>query len=181
MSIFTVASRYAKSLLDLAQEQGQLDTVKGDIDGVISVLKSNHELLAVLKNPIISGDKKRQILASLFEGKISPVILSFFYILVNKGRADILLEIAQEFVREYNEVKGVVNASVTSAAALSAANLAELQKTIAAEVKAEITLKNIVDPTLIGGFVVRVGDRQIDASIAGKLNKLEKHFATQAV
>ena len=181
MSIFTVASRYAKSLLDLAQEQGQLDTVKGDIDGVISVLKSNHELLAVLKNPIISGDKKRQILASLFEGKISPVILSFFYILVNKGRADILLEIAQEFVREYNEVKGVVNASVTSAAALSAANLAELQKTIAAEVKAEITLKNIVDPTLIGGFVVRVGDRQIDASIAGKLNKLEKHFAAQGV
>ncbi len=181
MSIFTVASRYAKSLLDLAEEQGQLDAVKGDIEGVVSVLKSNTELLAILKNPIIKGDKKRNILAAIFEGKISPIILSFFYILVNKGRAAILLDIAQEFVREYNEAKGIVKASVTSATALSEANLADLQKIITEEIKAEVILKNIVDPSLIGGFMVRVGDRQIDASIAGKLNKLEKHFAAQGV
>ncbi len=181
MSIFTVASRYAKSLLDLAEEQGQLDAVKGDIEGVVSVLKSNTELLAILKNPIIKGDKKRNILAAIFEGKISPIILSFFYILVNKGRAAILLDIAQEFVREYNEAKGIVKASVTSATALSEVNLADLQKIITEEIKAEVILKNIVDPSLIGGFMVRVGDRQIDASIAGKLNKLEKHFAAQGV
>lgn len=181
MSIFTVASRYAKSLLDLAQEQGQLEAVKGDIESVISVLKSNSELLAVLKNPIISGDKKRNILASIFEGKLNPVIVSFFYILVSKGRAAILLDIAQEFVREYHEVKGIVNASVTSAAPLSEVNLAELKKTIAEEIKAEVILKNIVDPSLIGGFIVRVGDRQIDTSIAGRLNKLEQHFAVQGI
>lgn len=181
MSIFKVASRYAKSLLDLAQEQGQLDAVKKDMESVVSVLKSNSELLAILKNPIISGDKKRNILAAIFEGKISPTIVSFFYILVNKGRAAILLDIAQEFVREYNEAKGIVKASVTSATALSDTNLAELQQIITGEIKAEVILKNIVDPSLIGGFVVRVGDRQIDASIAGKLNKLEKHFAAQGV
>ncbi len=181
MSIFTVASRYAKSLLDLAQDQGQLDAVKKDLENVISVLKSNSELLAILKNPIIKGDKKRTILAAIFEGKINPIILSFFYILVNKGRAAILLDIAQEFVREYNEAKGIVKASVTSATALSEANLADLQKIITEEIKAEVVLKNIVDPSLIGGFMVRVGDRQIDASIAGKLNKLEKHFAAQGV
>ncbi|RZF58179.1 F0F1 ATP synthase subunit delta [Sphingobacterium corticibacterium] len=181
MSIFTVASRYAKSLLDLAEEQGQLDAVKGDIEGVVSVLKSNTELLAILKNPIIKGDKKRNILAAIFEGNLNPIILSFFYILVNKGRAAILLDIAQEFVREYNETKGIVKASVTSATALSEANLADLQKIITEEIKAEVILKNTIDPALIGGFVVRVGDRQIDASIAGKLNKLEKHFAAQGV
>lgn len=181
MSIFTVASRYAKSLLDLAQDQGQLDAVKKDLENVISVLKSNSELLAILKNPIIKGDKQRTILAAIFEGKINPIILSFFYILVNKGRAAILLDIAQEFVREYNEAKGIVKASVTSATALSEANLADLQKIITEEIKAEVVLKNIVDPSLIGGFMVRVGDRQIDASIAGKLNKLEKHFAAQGV
>ena len=181
MSIFTVASRYAKSLLDLAQEQGQLDTVKGDIDGVIAVLQSNKELLAILKNPIIAVDKKRQILSAIFDGKINATILSFFSILVNKGRADILLDIALQFVQLYNETKGVLKASVTSAVALSAANLASLQQTIAEEVKAEVILKNIVDPALIGGFVVRVGDRQMDASIAGRLSKLEKHFATQAI
>jgi F-type H+-transporting ATPase subunit delta len=145
------------------------------------VLRSNSELLAILKNPIIKGDKKRNILAAIFEKNINPIILSFFYILVNKGRAAILLDIAQEFVREYNEAKGIVNASVTSATALSEVNLAELQKIIADEIKAEVILNNIVDPSLIGGFVVRVSDRQIDASIAGKLNKLEKHFAVQGI
>ena len=181
MSIFTVASRYAKSLIDLAQEQNSLEAVKQDIEAGIVVLKSNSQLLAVLKNPIISGDKKNQVLNALFNGKISPVIVSFFTILVNKGRAAILLDIAQEFVREYNEVKGIVHATVTAAAPLSEANQTALQKQIAAEIKAEVVLKNIVNPTLIGGFVVRVGDRQVDASITGKLNKLEKHFVNQGV
>ncbi|MFD1768385.1 F0F1 ATP synthase subunit delta [Sphingobacterium suaedae] len=181
MSIFTVASRYAKSLLELAREQGNVDVVKTDIDQLIAVLKSNSDLLRVLKNPIISVDKKQNILTSLFEGKINPLILSFFGILVRKGRANILLEIAQEFVREYNEVKGIVKASVVSATALSEQNLQALASKIAQEINAQVVLTNTVDTSLIGGFVVRVGDRQIDASIAGKLNKLEKYFVSQAV
>lgn len=182
MSIFTVASRYAKSLIELSKEQGNLDIVKTDIDGVIAVLKSNTELQAVLKNPILSGDKKLNVLNALFGGKVNPLILSFFWNLSKKkGRAAIILDIALEFVREYNEVKGIVKATVTSASSLSDANLSALQTQIAEQIKAQVILKNVVDPSLIGGFVVRVGDRQIDASIAGKLNKLEKHFANQGV
>lgn len=181
MSIFTVASRYAKSLIELSKEQGNLDIVKTDIDGVIAVLRSNTELQAVLKNPILSGDKKLNVLNALFGGKVNPLILSFFGILAKKGRAAIILDIALEFVREYNEVKGIVKATVTSASSLSDANLSALQTQIAEQIKAQVILKNVVDPSLIGGFVVRVGDRQIDASIAGKLNKLEKHFANQGI
>ncbi len=181
MSIFTVASRYAKSLLDLSKEQGNLDTVKTDIDGIIALLKSNTELQAVLKNPIINTDKKIDVLKAILEGKVNPLIIAFFQILVNKGRAAIILEIAQEFVREYNVVNGIVKATVTSASPLSAENIAVLESKIASELNAKVLLTNLVDASLIGGFVVRVGDRQVDASIAGKLNKLEKHFATQGV
>jgi|SRR5690606_21070013 len=179
MSIFTVASRYAKSLLDLSKEQGKVDTVKDDIDQVIAILKENSELQKVLKNPIIKTDKKQAILAGIFEGKVNPLILSFFGILVAKGRANILFEIATEFVRNYNELKGIVNATVISASALSDKNISELQKTIAEDINSQVILTNEVDPTLIGGIVVRIGDRQIDASIAGRLNKLEKHFLNQ--
>lgn len=84
MSIFTVASRYAKSLIELSKEQGNLDIVKTDIDGVIAVLKSNTELQAVLKNPILSGDKKLNVLNALFGGKVNPLILSFFWNLSKK-------------------------------------------------------------------------------------------------
>lgn len=181
MSVFTVASRYAKSLIDLSQEQGNLDAVKTDMEQFIGVLKQNPELAAVLKNPIMKQDKKKNILAALFDGKIQPSISAFFNILVTKGRAGILYDIALEFIREYNEVKGIVHATVISAAELSPKNLDTLKAEIAKQINAEVILKNTVDSTLIGGFVVKVGDRQIDASIDGKLNKLEKHFAQQAV
>ena len=181
MSIFTVASRYAKSLIDLSKEQGNLDLIKTDIDQVIAVLKSNAELQAVLKNPIIRVDKKRKIITEIFQGKINPSIVSFFGILVSKGRGGILYDIAKEFVREYNEVKGIVKATVTSATALSSANITELQQTIAQQINAQVILTNVIDGSLIGGFVVNVGDRQVDVSIAGKLNKLEKYLINQGV
>lgn len=176
MSVFTVASRYAKSLIDLSKEQGKLDLVKGDMEQLIGVLKQNPELMAVLRNPIMKTDKKKSILKALFQDKIEPTILSFFNILINKGRGGILYDIALEFVREYNEVKGIVNATVVSAAKLSEENFNQLKAQIAQQINAEVILTNTVDPSLIGGFVVKVGDRQVDASIAGKLNKLEKHF-----
>ncbi|HLW49565.1 MAG TPA: ATP synthase F1 subunit delta [Sphingobacteriaceae bacterium] len=178
MSEFKVASRYAKSLIDLSIEQGTLETVKQDMEQFIAVLRASKELQAVLKNPIMKQDKKRNILQGLFSGKIHPSISSFFEIMVRKGRSGILYGTAQEFVREYNEYKGIVKATVTSATKLSAENFEALKNVIAAETKAEIILTNIVDPSLIGGFIVKVGDKQLDSSIAGKLHKLEKHFAS---
>ena len=176
MSEFKVASRYAKSLIDLAQEQGNLEVVKNDMEQFVAVLYANKELQAVLKNPIMKQDKKRNILDALFENKAHPSITAFFHIMVRKGRAGILYATAKEFIQEYNEVKRIVHATVVSAVPLSPKNLDALRSAIASEINAEVVLQNQVDPSLIGGFVVKVGDRQIDASITGKLKKLERHF-----
>lgn len=176
MSEFKVASRYAKSLIDLAQEQGNLDEIKSEMEQFIGVLKSNSELLAVLRNPIIKQDKKISILDGVFQGKLNPLVVSFFQLLIRKGRGQVLFSTAQEFIREYNEVKGIVKATVTSATPMSDANLETLKGQISNQINASIILENKVDPALIGGFIVTVGDRQIDTSILGKLNKLERHF-----
>ncbi|MCS4167027.1 F0F1 ATP synthase subunit delta [Sphingobacterium sp. BIGb0116] len=176
MSVFKVASRYAKSLIDLASEQGSLETIKEDMDSFIAVLKSSTELQAVFANPIVPLDKKKNILDALFKDKINPNILAFFKIMINKGRGEIVYATAQEFIREYNEVKGIVKATVTSAAPLSEANLAAMKDVLAKETNAQVILINKVDHSLIGGFVVNIGDRQIDASIDGKLNKLERYL-----
>lgn len=181
MSEFKVASRYAKSLIDLSQEQGVLETVKQDMEQFIEILRANKELQAVLKNPIMKQDKKGSILDALFKGKVHPSITAFFHIMVRKGRAGILYATAQEFIREYNEVKGIANATVVSAAALSPRNIDALTAVIEKEINAKVILHNEVDPSLIGGFVVTVGDRQIDASIAGKLHKLERHFESNSI
>ena len=181
MSVFTVASRYAKSLIDLSKEQGNLDAVKNDMEQFIAIVKESTQLAAVLKNPIIKQEKKKSILSALFEGKVESSILNFFNMLVTKGRAEILVDIAIEFIREYHIEKGIVHATMVSAAPMSAENLEALTKQIASEINAQVVLKNKVDTTLIGGFVVNIGDRQIDVSIAGRLNKLEKHFATNVI
>jgi F-type H+-transporting ATPase subunit delta len=164
MSVFRVASRYAKSLLDLANEQGNLDAVKSDMEQVAAIIKSSTELQAVLNNPIIKTDKKQNILASLFSGKVRPEISSFFDIMVRKGRSGLVYATSLEFIREYNELKGIVKAEVTSATPLSSANLDALKDTIAQQINAQVILTNKVDSSLIGGFVVKVGDRQIDAT-----------------
>jgi len=181
MSVFQVASRYAKSLIDLANEQGNLELVKTDMEQIAAVIKSSTELQAVLSNPIIKTDKKQNILNSLFSGKIEPAILAFFNIMVRKGRSNILYATVLEFVREYNEIKGIVKAEVTSATPLSAANIDALKTIIGEQVNAQIILTNKVDSTLIGGFIVKVGDRQIDTTLAGKLNKLERYLINQGV
>jgi len=179
MSEFKVASRYAKALIDLAIEQKVLDGVKQDVEQFIAVLKSNNELQAVLKNPIIKQDKKINILTSLFENKFQPMLIGFFKIMVNKGRAEILYGTAQEFIREYNEYKGIVLAKVTSATALSDDNKKQLTQIIKSSTGHDVVLENKVNPDLIGGFIVTVGDKQIDASLAGRLNKLDRAFHAQ--
>lgn len=176
MSEFKVSSRYAKALLDLSIEQGVLDRVRAEIEQLITVVKDHQELQAVLKNPIIKGDKKINILTALFGTKFSPVLIGFFKIMINKGRGEILYATAREFVREYNEYKGIVTAKVSSAAPLSADNAAQLKQLIASSTGKEVILESSVDTDLIGGFVVTIGDKQIDASLAGRLNKLDRAF-----
>jgi F-type H+-transporting ATPase subunit delta len=181
MSELTVATRYAKSLIDLAQEQKALEPVKEDMSLFVQTLKASTELQAVLRNPIIAHGKKKSILHAIFGEKVSKVTISFFDIMVNKSRAQILFPTALEFVNQYNVIKHIINATVVSAAPLSAENL----QALTAEVK-EITGGNVVmhakvDPNLIGGFVLTIGDRQIDTSVSTSLKTIKKDFAQRVV
>src|SRR5690606_30479056 len=142
-----------------------------DIEGVIAIIKSNTELQAVLNNPIIKTDKKLAILKALFQGKIRPEILEFFNIMVRKGRAELVYATALEFVREYNEVKGIVHAEVVSASPLSESNIQAIEEQIATQISVDGILANKVDKSLIGGCVLKVGDKQIDASNQLRLSK----------
>ncbi|MDF3078111.1 MAG: atpH [Sphingobacteriaceae bacterium] len=181
MSEIQVASRYAKSLIDLAQEEIALEPIKSDIETFIAVCKENSQLVAVLKNPIISPAKKVAILDSLFGKSMHKTVLSFFRIVTTKMRSEILFATAKEFVNEYNRRKGIVNATVTSAAALSEQNKQELTARIKEAINKDVVLQTKVNPDLIAGFVLNVGDKQYDASVASKLSKLKKEFSQKVI
>ncbi len=182
MSELTVASRYAKSLIDLSQEQKSFEDIKNDMNFFLQTLKANPQLKAVLGNPIISQAKKIAILSDLFSGKVDKLSISFFNIMVNKGRGEVLYTTAKEFINQYNIIKHITKATVVSATALSDAN----KKTLLDEVRTavgggEVILDAKIDPSLIGGFVLTVGDRQVDTTIANSLKKLKKDFAAGIV
>lgn len=181
MSEYRVATRYAKALLDLAKEEQSLDEVYKDIQQVVAVIQSHAELRAVLENPIIKQDKKQNILSEVFGKTLQDQILRFFNIMIQKGRAGLIYGLGKEFINLYYQEKNIQKASVTSAAPLSDEHLGELKKILEQETGSSILLEHIVQPDIIGGLIVRVGDRQIDASVSGKLDRLEKHFKEELI
>ncbi|WP_379088459.1 ATP synthase F1 subunit delta [Pedobacter sp. UC225_65] len=172
------AARYAKSLIDLSTEQNALEEMKNDMVLFEEVVDNNSELEAILKNPIVPLDKKLGILNDVFGSKIHKITQSFLKLVVNKGRAGILFETSKQFISQYQFIKGIVTAEVTSAIALTEASKTEIVALVKKELGAkEVIVKEKVDEKLIGGFVLKVGDKQFDASIASGLSKLKKEFA----
>jgi F-type H+-transporting ATPase subunit delta len=177
MSELTVASRYAKSLIDLAQEQNLVEDIKNDMDLFHHTLRVNPELKAVLANPIVSHSKKIKILDEVFASKVNGLSIMFFKLMINKSRGEVLYATAEAYNDMYDVKENIVRATVVSAAALSAENKQKMLAEIQAATGSSIKLDAKVDQSLIGGFVLTVGDRQIDTSIASDLKKLKKDFA----
>lgn len=172
-----VASRYVKSLLSLAVEQNALEAVHTDMLSFSKVCE-NRAFMLMLRNPVIKHDKKKDILHSIFDGKVHALTLAIFDIITRKNREPILPAIAKEFHVAYNDYKGVGEASVITAVPLDAKLRSEIEqivKKLSDKKKVEIIEK--VDAEMIGGFVLNVGDRQIDASIKNKLKALKVKFS----
>jgi F-type H+-transporting ATPase subunit delta len=178
MSEIKVASRYAKSLIDLAVENNDLETSYNDMVLFEKVVDETPELEAILKNPIVPLDKKTGILNGIFADKVSKLTISFFKIVVSKGRSAILFATAKQFVQQYNLIKGIVTADVTTASALSPAAKEQIIAIVKRELNAnQVIVNEKINEKLIGGFILKVGDKQFDASIASGLSKLKKEFA----
>lgn len=181
MSEVTIGIRYAKSLIELAQEQNIVDAIKADMDTFIATVKASSELKAVLSNPIVPQHKKVQILDGVFGGRVDKLTIAFFKLMVNKGRGDVLYVTAKEYINLYNIAKHITKATVVSATPLSAANKQVITDELQKAIGGTIQLNAKVDAALIGGFVLTVGDRQLDTSVQSALNKLRKDFAAKAV
>jgi F-type H+-transporting ATPase subunit delta len=177
MSNIRIAVRYAKSLISLAQENNGLDSLKKDMDLVDATCEGSRELRVFLANPVITKDQKLKVLQQLFSKHVSPLTIALFQMLCRKGRESVLHNIAKEVVQQYYLINGIQEALVKTAAPLDSKQKEALEKqvTLISSGKKPI-LKEKVAPELIGGFILQVGDRQIDESVSTKLNKLKLQF-----
>lgn len=173
-----VASRYVRSLLSLAVEQKAVEAVHNDMQMFDRACSTNREFANMLKNPIIKHEKKKDILEALFKGKVNPLTLAIIRILTSKNREPLLPAIAHEFHNAYNEYKGIEKATVTTTIAVDAKLRGEIEGIVKKlSDKKQVELVEKIDKDLIGGFILNVGDRQIDASIKSKLKTLKVKFS----
>lgn len=177
MSEHRIASRYAKSLLDLADEQGALEEVNKDMQMFSKLADENRDFVLMLKSPVVAHDKKLAILNKVFTGKVHKLTIAIFQILTKKHREAYLPAIAVEFHHQYNVRKGIEEATVTTTFPIDAALRKEFEGIVAKISGKKVELTEEIDDSLIGGFVLKIGDRQIDDSLSSKLSALKLKFS----
>ncbi|MBP6575162.1 MAG: ATP synthase F1 subunit delta [Flavobacteriales bacterium] len=178
MNIAPVAYRYARSLMELAQERGVLAGVEEDMRLVARTCEANRELVVLLNSPVVKADKKDKILSAVFAGKIGAITTSFMSILVRKGRERLLPHVAAAFSILYKISKNIVVAQVTSAVPLDAATREKVMALAAKQHPGKsIELVELVDPALIGGLSIRIGDELYDGSVSRQLSDMRREFS----
>lgn len=171
-----VASRYAKSLIDLAIEKKQLEEVRNDMKTIKDICDMNREFVLLLGSPVIKTDKKIAVFKSIFEGKISATTLLFLNLVATKRRESYIHDIAKSFDEQYKVIKNITTVKVETAIALDEKSRKSIMDVVKKTVTGEIELTEKVVPSLIGGFVLTINDKQADQSVARMLNNLRKSF-----
>jgi F-type H+-transporting ATPase subunit delta len=172
-----ISSRYAKSLLLLSVERNEADRVYEDMKVVHRAVSGNRDLKVFLKSPVIKADKKNAALEKVFGASLSATTMAFITLLANKGRESMLPEVAESFIAQMKVHKHITPAVVTSAAPLDGSVRDTIIRKVAALAPGTIELEEKINADLIGGFVLKVGDHQIDTSVLTKLRNLRRDFS----
>jgi F-type H+-transporting ATPase subunit delta len=172
-----LANRYAKSLIDISIEQNKLEAIMADMQYLHAVCKASREFVNLLESPVVTSDKKNAIIKAIAGKSISALTNLYIELLVKKGRENVLPEIVQAFIEQYNALKGIHIVTLTTATPISES----LKNSISNKVKTargfdKIQLKTKVNTALIGGFVLSFQNNLVDASILRDLKDIKKQF-----
>lgn len=169
------AIRYAKAVLSLAQEQKLEAIVNSDMKLIASTIADNKELKLALQNPVVRSSVKKTILLEVFKG-LNPLTANLVDTLIDNKRISAIGDVAAQFIVLYDKLKDTQVATVTTAVELSD----DLRSKVLAKLREltgkEVEINSVIDDSIIGGFVLRIGDIQYNASVANKLSKLKREF-----
>lgn len=177
-----LASRYAKSLIDLSVERNQLEIVYNDMQFLKQVCKGNPDFVNLLRSPIVSADKKQSIIDAITKDRISELTAAFIRLVIKKSRESDLPEIATAFIQQYNVINGIHKVKLTTATEISD----DLKNAIVLKLKKEAKLENVdldakIDDKLIGGFVLEFNNNLVDATVLRDLKDISKQFKERNV
>ncbi|EUJ24154.1 F0F1 ATP synthase subunit delta [Listeria grandensis] len=173
---FEVANRYAVALFEVAKDEQLIDQFDTELAIVKEAIEQNNDFRTLVENPTITVEAKKNMIATVFTG-LTPVLQDFIFLLIDRGREDYLAVIIDRYLNKVKEARGIADADVYSVIPLSEAEQAELSKAFAAKMsKNELTIHNHIDPSLLGGVRVVIGNRIYDGSLKSKLRDLERQI-----
>ena len=165
MKATRLSSRYAKSLLSLVVEQNKLEDTLSDMKHIVNVCSENKDLSLLLKSPIVKTDKKISILSEIFSKSVSDVTMSFIHIITSKKREMYLEGIAESFISLYKVHNNIETVTLTTAVPIDENTKSEILSYIKKNGKTDVELTEIIDQDILGGMIVKIGDKQLDASV----------------
>jgi len=169
--------RYAKSLFNLAQERNEVEAVSADMALIDKTIHENPELRSMLKSPIIKSDKKASIMRAIFTAHISTTTAAFLELIIKKRREMFMDSIARQFVILHLENNGIEEAVLTTAFKVDDSFRQRILDLVIKHSKNDkVVLEERIDPSIIGGFVLRFGDNQIDTSVERDIELLRREF-----
>lgn len=171
-----VARRYANALFEVARKQGEVDAVALGLREVVLALESSRPLEDALRHPLLTQEKKRAILHGVFGQKVNATVERFLFLTVEKNRAAALPHMLEEFGRLVDKMRGEADALAVSAVALTPDQTRALEAALGQRFGVKVRLHTRVDESLLGGLIVRVGDKLIDASVATRLQSLNEQL-----
>ncbi len=172
-----VASRYAKALFQAGEDLDCLDVLYNEFNKVVDFLFSNVELYDVLKSPLVGKDDKKNILDKVLNKEVSLYIINFFKIIIDKERILFLPKIKEELKQLFNEKNNIVEATATTAIKMTDEEVKSLEYKLSKKYNKKVILTNIVDSSIIGGVLVRVGNEEIDGTVKSNLAKLKENLS----
>lgn len=181
MQVSKAARRYASALLQLAQERDEVEKILEDIRLIKNTVDGSRELLLFLRSPVVKQDDKEQALNRIFADKVEEATRLFIQLMVRKGRENLLDQIAESFIQQYNRYAGIVKVEAFTASPLTEEQVRHLQKSLEERTDMKVDLKITEKPDLKGGIAVRIDDTVIDGTVKHKFDQLESLFFESAV
>ncbi|WP_082232673.1 F0F1 ATP synthase subunit delta [Halobacillus massiliensis] len=178
MSGTIIAKRYANALFQIGEEQSKLDKIESELRALRQIFKDNKQLDSFLKHPRLSVDEKKQMLKGTLKG-FSKETINTMMLLIDRHREEIISDMADHFILKMNDMKGIADATVYSVSPLSDIEKKRISDTFAPKVgKQSLNLTNVIDPSILGGIRLRVGNRIFDGSVSGKLSRIERELVS---
>ena len=171
-----ISGRYIRALLEIAAAQEKTADVERELQLLDQLLKANPELLNLLLHPKISRLRKKKLLDDILGTRVSASVRNFLHLLVEKKREGIIPFVFEEFKKAADRLRGIINATVKSAIELSASQKQKLQSVLEKTTSSIVTIDYALDTAILGGLQVHIGNEILDASIHGKLNRLQKYL-----